>query len=94
VPGNSRECREYAVRCAELAVQAKTDDLKAHFISLSKTWEGIAIELERAQSLIAKLDKEIQALPHKAASWSCSMTGRVLSLEELVEKTSQWNTER
>ena len=56
--GTPIECRQFAVRCAELAVQAKTDELKAHLISLSKTWEGIAIELERSQSLIAGLDKD------------------------------------
>jgi hypothetical protein len=56
MPGDPRECRQHAARCAELAVEAKTEPLKAHFLTLSKTWEGLANELERTQSIIAELD--------------------------------------
>jgi len=60
MPGDPRECREYAVRCAELAAEAKTAELKLHFLSLSRTWEQIAREMERAQLLLQERsnDKE------------------------------------
>jgi hypothetical protein len=58
MPGDPKECRRHAARCAELAVEAKTEPLKAHFLTLSKTWEGLAKELERTQSIIAELNLE------------------------------------
>ena len=50
--GNPRTCRQHALRCAQLAVEANTDGLKAHFLSLSKTWEDLAREHEVAQWMI------------------------------------------
>ena len=49
--GDPVECREHAVRCAQLATQANTEMLKAHFVELSRTWEILANEFERDQSL-------------------------------------------
>jgi hypothetical protein len=51
MPGDPEECREHAVRCAQLATQANTEMLKAHFVGLSRTWEILANEFERNQSL-------------------------------------------
>jgi hypothetical protein len=48
MPGDPRECRMHAVRCAELAVTAETPQLKATFLGLSKHWEKLAIQLEDA----------------------------------------------
>jgi hypothetical protein len=56
--GDPRECRSHAVRCAELAVEAKSEQLKAHFVGLSKTWENLANELERTQALLAVIDDD------------------------------------
>jgi hypothetical protein len=50
MPRDPKEYREHAVRCAELATQANTEMLKAHFVGLSKTWERLANELELTQS--------------------------------------------
>jgi len=46
MPGDPKECREHAARCAELAVKAGTPQLRATFLGLSKNWEKIAIDLE------------------------------------------------
>jgi hypothetical protein len=46
MPGDPKECREHAARCAELAVEAGTPQLRALFLELSKNWEKIAIQLE------------------------------------------------
>jgi len=46
--GDPRECRRHAARCAELAMFARTSQLKATFLGLSKSWETFAIELEDA----------------------------------------------
>jgi hypothetical protein len=46
--GDPKECREHAARCAELAVSARTPQLKTTFLGLSKNWERFAIELEDA----------------------------------------------
>jgi hypothetical protein len=44
--GDPREYRRHALRCAELAVFARTPQLKATFLGLSKNWEQFAVELE------------------------------------------------
>jgi hypothetical protein len=44
--GDPREYRRHAAHCAQLAVFARTPQLKAAFLGLSKNWERFAIELE------------------------------------------------
>jgi hypothetical protein len=46
--GDPKEYRKHAARCAELAVSARTPQLKTAFLGLSKNWERFAIELEDA----------------------------------------------
>lgn len=58
MPGDPRECRRRAARCAELAVKAKNEQLKAQFLGLSKTWESLAVELERTEALMTALSTE------------------------------------
>ena len=48
MPNNPREYRVHAARCAELAMKARTPQLKATFLALSKNWEKLAIDLEDA----------------------------------------------
>jgi len=56
VPGDPKECREHASRCAELAHTAKSPDLKMTLINLSKNWLKLAIELERTNALLEIAD--------------------------------------
>jgi hypothetical protein len=46
MPGNPRECREHAARCAELAVTARTSQMRITFLELAKNWENLAIQIE------------------------------------------------
>jgi hypothetical protein len=46
MPGNSKEYRMHAARCAELAMAARTPQMKATLLALSKNWEKLAIQLE------------------------------------------------
>jgi len=48
MPGDSKECRRHAARCAELAVTARTPQLRTTFLGLSKNWEKFAVQLEDA----------------------------------------------
>ena len=48
MPGDPKKCRKDAARCAESAVVARTSQLKAMFLDLSKSWEKLAIQLEDA----------------------------------------------
>jgi hypothetical protein len=48
MPGDPKECRRYAARCAELAMTARNSQLKIKFLELSKIWEQLAIDLEDA----------------------------------------------
>jgi len=48
MPGDPRECRRHALRCAKLAVSAGPQRLKAALPELSKNWEQLAIELANA----------------------------------------------
>jgi hypothetical protein len=52
MPGNPKECRQNALRCAELAQTARTPELKRTLVELSKNWLKMAIELERARALL------------------------------------------
>jgi hypothetical protein len=54
MPGDPKECRKHAARCAELAVAARTPQLKAAFLGLSKNWEKLAIQLEDAFAQLAE----------------------------------------
>jgi hypothetical protein len=48
MPGDPKKCRRNAARCTELAVAARTPQLRAAFLELSKNWEKLAIQLEDA----------------------------------------------
>lgn len=39
--------RERAARCVELATRAETDDIKQRYLSLSQSYETMALEAER-----------------------------------------------
>ena len=54
MPGDPKECRKHAVRCAEMAVGARTAQLRATFLELSKNWEQLAIQLENAFAQLAE----------------------------------------
>ena len=54
MPGDPKECHMHAVRCAELAVQAKNAQLRATFLGLSKHWEKLALELEWTYALLGE----------------------------------------
>ena len=40
------------MRCAELAASARTAQLKATLLGLSKEWERLAIDLEKTRALL------------------------------------------
>jgi len=48
MPGDPKECRRHAERCRKLAAAADTQQLKATFLSVSRNWEMLAIQLEDA----------------------------------------------
>ena len=56
MPGDPKECRKNAVRCAEIAVIARTPEMRAKFLQLSKIWETLAIELENAFAQLAETE--------------------------------------
>jgi hypothetical protein len=54
MPGDPKECRRHAARCAEMAVAARSPQLKITFLELSKNWEKLAIQLENAFAQLAE----------------------------------------
>jgi hypothetical protein len=54
MPGDPKECRGHALRCAELAMKARTPQLKSMFLELSKNWEKLAIQLENAVAKVSE----------------------------------------
>jgi|307.fasta_scaffold302597_2 hypothetical protein len=54
MPGDPKEYRKHALRCAQLAIAARTPQLKAMFLELSKNWEKLAIQLEDAFARICE----------------------------------------
>ena len=57
MPGDPKECRLHSMHCAELAAKARTSQLRATFLGLSKQWEHFAADLERMQAILQ--DEEI-----------------------------------
>jgi len=66
MPGDPKECRQHARRCAELASAATTPEAREQFLSLEKSWMRLAADLENAKAFIAAMD-EMDADPPKAA---------------------------
>jgi hypothetical protein len=58
MPGDPKECRQHAERCAVLARLASTPEDRNKFLSLQMTWVRLALELDQAGALI----KAMQAL--------------------------------
>jgi hypothetical protein len=56
MPGDPKEYRKNAARCAEIAVIARTPEMRAKFLQLSKIWETLAIELENAFVQLAETE--------------------------------------
>jgi len=52
MPGDPKQCRRHAARCAELAAAARTQELKAMLLELSANWIKIADDLERTKALL------------------------------------------
>jgi len=48
IPGDAKECRKHALRCAELAATAGTPQSRAMFFELSKNWEKLAVQQQDA----------------------------------------------
>jgi hypothetical protein len=66
MPGDPKECRQHARRCAELASAATTQEAREQFLSLQMSWIRLAADLENAKAFIAAMD-EMDADPPKAA---------------------------
>jgi len=73
IPGDPKECRRRAARCAELATTARNEQLGMTLVALSKSWMKLAIELENAQELVAKYPPES---PHRR---TCGAEDRVIA---------------
>ena len=52
MPGDPKQCREYALRCVEMAGQATNPDHKRLMTDLAQNWLDLAIELERTHGLL------------------------------------------
>jgi hypothetical protein len=68
MPGDPKECRQHAERCAELARLATTIEDRNKFLSLQMTWVRLALELDQAGALIKAMQElEEEEQPIKAA---------------------------
>ncbi len=66
MPGDSRECRQHAVRCAELATSVKNDEFREAYLALAKQWEMFATELEGAEAMLNTLNENAGTLNENA----------------------------
>jgi hypothetical protein len=60
MPGDPKECRKNALRCADLAHEARTPELKQTLIELSRNWLKLAVELERGHGLLDEPASELK----------------------------------
>ena len=66
MPGDPKECREHARRCAELAKAATTPEARQQFLSLQMSWIRLAADLDNAKAFIDAMN-EMDEDPPKAA---------------------------
>jgi ribosome-binding factor A len=66
MPGDPKECRQHARRCAELASIATTPEARDQFLSLQMSWIRLAADLEQAKAFIDAMN-EMDEEPPKAA---------------------------
>jgi ribosome-binding factor A len=66
MPGDPKECRRHARRCAELASIATTPEARDQFLSLQMSWIRLAADLEQAKAFIDAMN-EMDEEPPKAA---------------------------
>ena len=52
MPGDPKECRQHALRCMQLASEAKSEHAKGRFLDLAATWIKLAKDLEDARDLL------------------------------------------
>ena len=52
MPGDPKQCRLHAMRCAKLAKNAKTQQLKVTLLDLSRDWVKLADSLEMSRSIL------------------------------------------
>ena len=67
MPGDPKECREHARRCAELAKLATTQEARQQFLSLQMSWIRLAADLDNAKAFIDALAEMDEDPPIKAA---------------------------
>jgi hypothetical protein len=63
MPGDPKECRKHAARCAELAMTARSHELKTALLELSKNWENLAVSLEAVNGLVGETNIVTSDLP-------------------------------
>jgi hypothetical protein len=59
MPGDAKTCRDYAVRCAQIAAETKEPRLKERFTQLAGTWLDLALEIERSHALWDELSESV-----------------------------------
>ena len=67
MPGDPKECRQHAERCAELARMASTSEARETFLDLQMKWIRLAMELTQARALIEATKVLEEQQPIKAA---------------------------
>jgi hypothetical protein len=55
MPGNPKECRAHALRCAELADSSTTPEARERLLELATKWNQLAAELEDTSALLMAL---------------------------------------
>jgi len=60
------EYREYALRCAEMAQDAKSPELKQTLIEISRTWWELATQVERMDAILTTDDPVQPLWPRRA----------------------------
>ena len=63
MPGDPKECRRHAAKCAELAMTARSHELKTALLELSKNWENLAISLEAVRDMVSESGKAASDIP-------------------------------
>jgi hypothetical protein len=52
MPGDPKECRERALRCAKLAAETANPELKEQLLEVAQIWTKLATELDHTKKLL------------------------------------------
>ena len=94
MPGDPKECREHARRCAELAKAATTQEAREQFLSLQMSWIRLAADLDNAKAFIDALDEMDCRAAGQGRGVAARSRSEIRALMQSIAAAGEWSFPR